>query len=183
MKQLKGFVFFVLTTSCLFYSCTGNSTANVSNDNGASSSGNSSAKSTGDASFSCKIDGKEFSGKGTDEMGNAAYVTGPGIINFVLTPIVAGQTGIPAQLTFHVADKGITTIHGTDNSDYSVRYAPANTLDNDYQCKEITVTIASSGTSRVTGTFSGTLSEPKTDRTVPVTDGKFDIPYSSYSKK
>ena len=58
-----------------------------------------------------------------------------------------------------------------------------NTLDNDYQSKELMVTITSSGTSRVTGTFSGTLTEPKTDRVVPVTDGKFDIPYSSYGKK
>jgi hypothetical protein len=144
---------------------------------------NSSANSKGDASFSCKIDGKDFSGKGTDQIGNAAYTTAPGIISFVLMPMVAGQTGVPAQLTFKVANKGITSIHGTDNPAYTIRYTPANTLDNDYQCKEITVTIISSGTSRVTGTFSGTLIEWKTKRDVLVTDGKFDIPYSSYSKK
>ena len=144
---------------------------------------NSSANSKGDAGFSCKIDGKDFSGKGTDQIGNAAYTTATGIISFVLMPIVAGQKGVPAQLAFKVANKGITSIHGTDNPAYSVRYTPTNTLDNDYQCKEITVTITSSGTSRVTGTFSGTLIEWKTERDVPVTDGKFDIPYSSYSKK
>ncbi len=174
----------------LFLSCSGKNSVNASADDisatspetGVSASSNTRA-SKGDASFSCKIDGKEFSGKGTDEIGNAAYITRPGIINFVLTPILAGQTGVPAQLAFHVADKGITTIRGTDNADYSVRYTPENTIDNDYQCKEITVMIASSGTSKVTGTFSGTLIEPKTDRIVPVTDGKFDIPYSSYSKK
>jgi hypothetical protein len=174
MKELKGFMLLILTISCLFYSCIGNNIASVSKDNSASSStGNSFATSTGDASFSCKIDGKDFSGKGTDEFGNAAYATVPGIINFVLMPIVAGQNGVPAQLAFHVAD----------NPDYSVRYSESNSIDNDYQCKEITVTITSSGTSRVTGTFSGTLIAPKTDRDVPVTDGKFDIPYSSYSKK
>lgn len=47
----------------------------------------------------------------------------------------------------------------------------------------MTVTITSSGTSRFTGTFSGALIEPKTDREVPVTDGKFDIPFSSLSEK
>jgi hypothetical protein len=144
---------------------------------------NSSANSKRDARFSCKIDGKDFSGKGTDEIGNAAYANKPGIISFVLTPIVAGQTGVPAQLAFKVANKGTTTIHGKNNPNNSVRYTPPNTLDNDYQCKEITVTITSSGTSRVTGTFSGTLIEWKTERDVPVTNGKFDIPYSSYSKK
>jgi len=144
---------------------------------------NSSANSKGDAGFSCKIDGKDFSGKGTDQIGNAAYTTATGIISFVLMPIVAGQKGVPAQLAFKVANKGITSIHGTDNPAYSVRYTPTNTLDNDYQCKEITVTITSSGTSRVTGKFSGTLIEWKTERDVQVTDGKFDIPYSSYSKK
>ncbi len=88
---------------------------------------------------------------------------------------------MPGGFGFEVPDKGTTTIRGVENPDYSIGYTPANTRDN-YECKEMTVTINSSGT-RVTGTFSGALIEPKTDRDVPVTDGKFDIPYSSYSKK
>jgi hypothetical protein len=84
MKELKRLIFLILTGSCLFYSCSGNSIASVSNDNGASSPGNSPAKSTGDASFSCKIDGKNFSGKGNDSYSNVAIVTSPGLINFVL---------------------------------------------------------------------------------------------------
>jgi hypothetical protein len=105
-----------------------------------------------------------------------------GRLNFVLMPIIAGQKGIPQQMNFFVADKGITIVHGTDNHDYSVVYSEANAMDNNYTCKEMTVTITSSGKSRVTGTFSGTLIEPKTGRNVPVTDCKFDIPYSTYSK-
>ncbi len=97
--------------------------------------------------------------------------------------VVSGQKGVPAQLSFFVADKGVTNIHGTDDPNHSAMYSEANAIDNDYQCKEMTVTITSSGASRVTGTFSGTLTEPKTDRDVPVKDGRFDIPYSSYSKK
>ena len=188
MQQVKSFSI-IIFSACLFFACSGNNTANAGKDStstslqtNASASSNTKA-STGDASFSCKIDGKDFSGKGTDQMANAALVTTLGIINFILSPIVPGQNGIPAQFAFYVADKGTTSIHGTDNPNYSVHYTQANTVDNAYQCKEMTVTITSSGGSRVTGTFSGTLIEPKTDREVAVTDGKFDIPYSSYSKK
>jgi len=181
MKYLK-LITSIFLSAILFVACSGNSPVNAGKKNSSSVSDSPTA-SVGDASFSCKIDGKDFSGKGTDEFGNAAYATEPGIITFVLVPIVAGQTGVPSQLAFYVANKGTTTIHGKDNPNNTVRYTPANTLDNDYQCKEMTVTITSSGTSRVKGTFSGTLIEPKTEREVPVTDGKFDIPYSSYSKK
>jgi hypothetical protein len=181
MKQLKGFVFFILTTSYLFYSCTGNSAAGVSNDNSASSPGNSSAKSTGDASFSCKIDGKDFSGKGNDSYSNVAIVTSPGLMNFVLVPMEK-QQGVPPQFNFFVADHGATTIHASNNGDYAVKYSPGG-IDSDYKCDEITVNIASSVGSRVKGTFSGTLIDPKTSKEVAVTEGKFDIPYSPYSKK
>ena len=175
----------MLVVSCILFACSSNSStsAAIGESSNAASDNSGGGSSKGDASFSCKIDGKDFSGTGTDQMSNAAMVTKPGIINFILSPIVAGQTGVPAQFAFYVADKGTTTIHGTDNPNYSAHYSPANTIDNNYQCKELTVTITSSGSSRVTGTFSGTLTEPGTDRTVPVTDGKFDIPYSSYSKK
>ena len=186
MKRLKLFSS-IFIVACLLLSCNGNQNeANVKDSNSPSkvqSAENNTANSTGDASFSCKIDGKVFSGKGTDGFANAAFATTPDITNFVLMPVVAGQEGVAAQFAFHVANKGTTTVHGTENSNYSVKYSPANSLDNDYQSKEITVTITSSGGSRFTGTFSGTLIEPKTDREVPVTDGKFDIPYSSYSKK
>jgi hypothetical protein len=152
--------------------CKGNSQGNTSNEN----------TSTGNASFSCKVDGKDFSGKGTDQITNAAFVHAPGIIYFTLSPILAGQSGPPYGFGFEVPDKGTIIIRGVENPDYSIGYTPINT-DNNYECKEMTFTIISSGTSRVTGTFSGTLIEPKTGRNVPVTDGKFDIPYSTYSKK
>ena len=182
MKQL--FILSIISLSLTVCSCGGNNAAKERNTNNVAVSSDAATSSLGgDASFSCKIDGKDFSGNGTNQMENAAFLHTPNIINFVLVPIVAGQKGVPAQFAFYVADEGATTIHGTDNPNYSAHYSPANTLDNDYQCKEMTVTITSSETSRVTGTFSGTLIEPKTDRDVTVTDGKFDIPYSSYSKK
>ncbi|HEY5408085.1 MAG TPA: hypothetical protein VIJ92_13405 [Ginsengibacter sp.] len=175
LKQLSVIIF-------LFYLCSCNNSSSASGNQAHATTTSTTAATGGDASFSCKIDGKDFSGMGTDQMANATMVTTPGIISFILSPVVAGQEGLPAQFAFHVADKGTTTIHGTDNPNYSTRYTPANSTAND-ECKDMIIIITSSGTSRVTGTFSGTLTEPGTDRTVPVTDGKFDIPYSSYSKK
>ena len=129
--------------SLLVYSCTGHNSTQIAGGTNtiAANSKEVVNKKTdaANASFSCKIDGKVFSGQGKDQMGNAAFVTSPGIIKFVLVPLVAGQKGIPSQLAFYVADKGTTTIHGTDNPNYSVRYTGSNTIDNDYGCKEMTV--------------------------------------------
>lgn len=184
MKQTRIFIAIIVLASLLVFACNGNNgNANTGKDSVQSNTSTTTASSSGDASYYCKIDGKVFSGKGTDGFGNAAFATTPDITNFVLMSVVAVQEGVPAQFAFYVANKGTTTVHGTDNSNYSVKYSPENSLDNDYQSKEITVTITSSGGSRFTGTFSGTLIEPKTDREVPVTDGRFDIPYSPYSKK
>jgi hypothetical protein len=123
MKQ-RNFYFIFLSLAFSLLSCKGNSQGNKKNEN----------TSTGNASFSCKVHGKDFSGKGTDQITNAAFVHAPGIIYFTLSPILAGRSGPPYGFGFE-------------------------------------------------GTFSDTLIEPKTGRNVPVTDGKFDIPYSTYSKK
>ncbi len=185
MKQLKTFSAIIIL-ACLFFSCNGNhSDANVKESSASStvqSPETTTANSTGDASYSYTIDGKISSGKGNADY-LSAFKSGNGIVKFVLANIEPNQQGIPTQFTFIVANEGTTIVHGTDNPNYSVRYSPANTLDFFYQCKEMTVTITSSGESRVTGTFSGTLIEPKTDREVPVSNGRFDMPYSPYSKK
>ncbi|HEY5367628.1 MAG TPA: hypothetical protein VIJ75_01445 [Hanamia sp.] len=188
MKQIKKLMLITLISLSLLCSCNGNGNSTVSKDSTSSltsSAKNSSENSTGDASFSCKIDGKEFSGKGTDQIVNAAYVTSPGVIHFALSPSFSGDPSTDMHaggFGFAVPDKGTTVIRGVENPDYYIGYNLPNEPTNTYHCKEMTVTINSSGT-RVTGTFSGTLIEPKTDRDVPVTDGKFDIPYSSYFKK
>jgi hypothetical protein len=175
--------------ACLFLACSNNS-ANASKGNSNDTlrkmeASSNSTTSGGDASFSCKIDGKDFSGKGTDQFVNAASVHAPGIIYFSLASNFSGDPGADMRaggLGFEVPDKGTTTIRDVENSDYSIAYNPPNQPTNTYKCKEMTITINSSG-GRVKGTFSGTLIEPKTGRDVPVTDGKFDIPYSSLTKK
>lgn len=175
----------VFVVSCLLTACSGTGTASVNKDSKPDSTATTGESSGGDASFSCKIDGKDYSGKGTDQIVNAATVHAPGIIYFSLSSNFSGDLSADLRaggFGFEVPDKGTTVIRGVEDPRYSVGYNLANDPKNTYRCKEITVTINSSDT-RVTGTFSGTLIEPKTDKEVAVTDGKFDIPYSSLSKK
>ena len=184
MKQLS--ILSILSLSLAVCSCGGNNAAKESNTNNVAVSSDAATSSSGaDASFSCKLDGKDLSGKGTDQIVNAATVHSPGIIYFTLSPGFSGNISDDLRaggIGFEVPDKGTTVIRGVENPDYSIGYTSVNTKEN-YECKEMTVSITSSGTSRLTGTFSGTLIEPKTDRDVTVTDGKFDIPYASYSNK
>ena len=145
----------------------------------------SASLSSSDASFSCKIDGKVFSGKGTDQYANAASVHAPGIIYFTLSSHFTGDVGANIRaggMGFEVPDKGTTVIRGEESEDYYIAYSLPNDPIHTYKCKEMTVTINCSAT-RVTGTFSGTLIEPKTGRPVPVTEGKFDIPFSTLTKR
>ena len=176
----------------IIYSCGSHNSSPAGNTadtiaaNAANASTSSNAKaSTGDASFSCKIDGKDFSGKGNDSYSNVVIRTAPGLINFVLIKMDNGQQGVPAQFNFFVSDHGTTTMHNSnspDNGDYSAKYTPGG-VDNTFGFKEVTVVITSSDASRVKGTFSGTLFDSQNKKEISVTDGKFDLPWSPYSKK
>src|SRR5450432_2408891 len=174
MKVLNRFAFFFIATS--IGACSGHNAANIDNASnaGASADATKTSSSTGDASFSYKMDGKDYSGNGTDQIENAASVHAPGIIYFGLSSSFTGDitTDLRAGgFGFEVPDKGTTVIRGEEVPEYSIGYNLPNDPRNTYRCKEMTVTINSSGT-RVTGTFSGTLIEPKTGKDVAVTDGK-----------
>jgi hypothetical protein len=165
-----------------FASCN-NDKANAGNNKSEPAAQNASL--SGNASFSCKINGKDFSGNGGDNLSNAAFKTNPGIINFTLVKIDKTQKGIPEQLSFTVADHGTTTMHNsnsTDNGSFSAKYSPRDYNDA-FGFSEVTVNITSSDASGIRGTFSGTLINPQGEKEIPVTDGKFDLPWSSYSKK
>ncbi len=185
MKQIKKILLITLSVSSLLYSCSGNSNASINNDSTSSSTEDLPENSTGAASFSCKIDGKDFLGNGSDNLSNAAFKTNPGIINFTLVKIDKTQKGIPEQFSFTVADHGTTTMHNsnsTDNGSFSAKYSPRDYNDA-FGFSEVTVNITSSDASGIKGTFSGTLFDPQNKKEIPVTDGKFDLPWSSYSKK
>jgi hypothetical protein len=181
--QLK-FFSSLIASACLLFACSGNTTANAIADS--TSAGSSNTKtSSGDASFSCKIDGQDFSGKGSDSYSNVVIKSAPGVINFVLVKMDKSQQGVPAQFNFFVADHGTTTMHNsnsTDNGNFSAKYSPGG-VDDDFGFKEVTVTITSSDASGVKGTFAGTLFDSKNKKEISVTDGKFDLPWSSNSKK
>lgn len=185
MKFLNLFVFNFIAASFAVCSCNNAPQANKNSGAVASSDAATTSASSGDASFSCKIDGKDFSGKGTDQIVNAASIHAPGVIYFSLASSYSGDPGADIRaggMGFEVPDKGTTVIRGEENPDFSIAYGLPGDPTNTYKCKEMTFTINSSGT-RVTGTFSGTLIEPKTGREVPVSDGKFDLPYSTLGRK
>lgn len=178
----------MILASLLCFSCKGNnSKATAGKESADGNTATATTSSTGNASFSCKIDGKDFSGNGTDQILNAASVHAPGVIYFGLSSKFTGDVSADMRcggFGFEVPDKGTTVVRGVEVPAYSIGYTPPGSPPTvNYSCKEMTVTITSSGGSRVAGTFSGTMIEPKTDREVPVTDGKFDIPYSTLGKQ
>ncbi len=146
------------------------------------SSKEASSPSNADASFSCILDGKEFSGKGTDQNINAAFhLTGEdkGQIFFRLSDM----NDIGDKLFFQVpAKEGSTTFSVTLANSYD-GYSTSDFAT--YIDDPVTVTINSISSSRVSGTFSGKYTLQKgsgtssSKQTIEVTDGKFDIPFST----
>ena len=181
MKQL--FITVIISLSLALCSCSGNNATKESNImNAAGSPIATTSISTSDASFSCIIDGKKFSGKGTDQNINAAFhLTGnnKGQIFFRLSDM--NNNG--DKLMFQVPDKeGSTTINVTPAHSYGgyVTGDFANYIDD-----PVMVTINSISSSGVSGTFSGKYTLQKgsgnsnSKQTIEVTDGKFDIPFST----
>ena len=187
MKQIIKLSVIILSAGSLLFSCNGNQgETNVKDSSSSStieSTENVNTNSTGDASYYYTIDGKNFSGSGTNQFVNAAVVHVPGIIYFNLAPVVPGTSTPGYGFNFEVADKGTTVVKGDEDHNYDITYTPENAGINTFKCKEMTVIITSSDGKRVAGTFSGTMIEPKTERVVSVTDGKFDIPYSTADKQ
>jgi hypothetical protein len=181
MKQL--FITAIISLSLALCSCSGHNATKESNImNAAGSPIATTSISTSDASFSCKLDGKEFSGKGTDQNINAAFhLTGnnKGQIFFRLSDM--NNNG--DKLMFQVpAKEGSTTIKVTPVYSYGgyVTGDFANYIDD-----PVTVTINSISSSGVSGTFSGKYTLQKgsgnsnSKQTIEVTDGKFNIPFST----
>lgn len=177
MKRIETIVTSLLVIT--LFSC-GNSSSNTADP--AATTQTSASTSDGDASFSCKLDGKEVSGKGTDQNINSAFhLAGDdkGQIFFRLSDM----NNIGDKLQFQVAGKvGSTTVSVSPTYSYG-GYTMADFSN--YNDDPITVTITSISSSRVSGTFSGKYSLQKgtgnsnSKQTIEVTDGKFDIPFST----
>ena len=173
MQHLKLLPAIILFT-CFLQACSGNNSANTGKANAANENVSTSS-SLPAASFSCKIGGNDFSGSGTDGITNSYLNSGPGLINFVLISMAPGQKGVPTQMNFFVANTGTTTIHRGDNTKYEIKYS-TDTSSHNWECNQMVITVTPSGTSRITGTFAGTFIDTNTNETLPVTDGKFDLP-------
>lgn len=173
MQNLKLLSAIILFT-CFLQACSGNNSANTGKAN-APNVNASPVSSSPTASFSSKIGGKDFSGSGTDGITNSFLNSGGGVINFVLVSMAQGQKGLPTQMNFFVANTGTTIIRGNEHTNYSIEYSE-QTSQHAWECKEMTVSVTPSGASRITGTFSGTFIDANTNETLPVTDGKFDLP-------
>lgn len=186
MKQIKKLILITLIPLSVLYSCNGNSKSNASKDSLSSSDSstkNSSANSTGDASFYCKIDGKEFSSSKKSEMQNVAVnLIGQrkGKVLFSLSDLKENASGAVDMLSFIVpGQQGPFTLTASNSTpgldDYilqGINYVP----------ETVTVNIISISATKIAGTFSGKYGIPSGagySKTVEVTDGKFDIPFST----
>jgi hypothetical protein len=131
--------------------------------------------------FSFVFGGKPASGSDTDmlQVVNVARHRGDGLITFELNDITHYPAAWP-HLHFTVADHGTTTIRGASDPKYSFEVTGGGEEDH-YRNDEMTVSIASNGATRVTGTFSGRVTHVSDDghATAAITDGKFDLPYAS----
>ena len=186
MKQIIQLSVVILTTGTLFFSCNGNQGAATAKDSSSSSAVQSTESSTehsnGDASYSYAIDGKSYSGSGTNQFVNAARTDKPGVISINLAPVTPGSLLPGYGFYFEIENKSTVIVHADDAGPNSIYYNPPNSGIKIFKCKEMTVNITSSGRSRFAGTFSGTMMEPNTNREVAVTDGKFDLPIVSPDK-
>ena len=180
MKPLNAFLLLSLIV-LEAASCNGSTTGKETKDPNATVLSDTSG-AMDDASFSCIVNGKAVSGKGTDQNINAAFhLTGDdkGQIAFRLSDM----NNIGDKFMFQVPAKtGSTTF--TVSPTYSYAGYTSSDLAS-YIDDPVTVTITSITASGVSGTFSGkyTLSKGTGDsnskQTVEVTGGKFNIPFST----
>jgi hypothetical protein len=182
MESLK-LITTIFLSVILFVACSGNSAANAGKENDASATAIADeSPSQAAASFSCMLDGKKFSGTGTDQNINAAFhLTGEnkGQVFFRLSDM----NNIGDKLMFQVPAKtGSTTFSVSPTYSYQ-GYTTSDFTT--YLDDPLIVTLTSITTSEISGTFSGkyTLSKgsgnSSSKQTIEVTDGKFNIPFST----
>ena len=195
MKYLKLFSPF-LFSACLLLACSGNSSSSKSNDPTPGNAAISGSSGSGDASFSATIDGTPVSGSEIDEMQtqNTAFIyppqnNKPQTVLFLLYSTKKGDDyysfrfSLPDKEGVYHATKGTyEESHSSVRLDFNLKSADNYARYNE---DSVTVTIDKITSSRISGTFSGALTLSDDTRSKPyksqviVTDGKFDIPFST----
>ena len=195
MKQL--FIVLIISLSLAICSCGSNNAAKEGDTNiAAVSSDAANSSSTSDAAFSYKIEGRSFSGKRTDNYFNCAIKHADNVVHFILTDLDPSPKKVQPQFSFSVADNGTTVVRKDDmdrlSSGNNVKYFTSFSIPGGgtgdiplYEFNDastVTVTITSNTSSRLKGTFSGSLLNPDTEKVVQLTDGSFDLPFAPTSK-
>jgi hypothetical protein len=182
--------------SSLFISCQGKKgTGGSGNEAVADVSGNQVSSGGGDAGFSVTIDGVHVSGKGTGELQlvNAAFIypktdSRPETILFDLYSTKAGDDFYSLRFSFPDKEGTYQIEQGNKNcACYIILDFNLRSSDNfaRYDGQAVTVDLQKISSTRITGTFSGTFSLSADTRSKPykkqvtITDGKFDIPFST----
>jgi hypothetical protein len=191
MKQITNYFLHLAVASLLLFACNGkDSKTNANKESANTNASTSDVSSKGDASFSANLDGVNISGSKIDDMQlhNTAFIypTADNSGKRLLFFLYSDKKGNDAySFRFSVPDKtGSFTKNLHDDHPFDI------TLDflggdlSRYTAKSVTVNITSITSSRTTGTFSGKFALSNdtpngTKKEVTVTDGKFDIPFST----
>jgi hypothetical protein len=191
MKRYKtSYLLLIVLTGILGFNC-GNGAVKGRDTSAAAAS----PAADGNATFSCKIDGTPITGSGIDELQqrNTAFiypvpVTGDHVM-FTLASTKDGSDPKPdySIRIYCPRKEGTYVITDADDDAENHNYVTVDFLSGDfsrYRMKSVTVTVTAIGNSRVSGTFSGTLSlsndTPRgIKKEITLSDGKFDIPFST----
>jgi len=180
----------IIFSACLLLACSVNNSSSKGKDSLADNASTSNTSSKGDGSFSANLDGVNISGGKIDDMQlqNTAFIypTADNSGKRLLFFLYSDKKGNDAySFRFSVPDKtGSFTKNIRDGQPFDV------TLDflggdlSRYSAESLTVNTTSVTASRVVGTFSGKFilsndTPNGTKKEVTVTDGKFDIPFST----
>ena len=176
--------------------CSGNNSSSTGKDSVADNASASGTTSPGSASFSATVDGTAISGNEIDEMQlqNTAFIyppqnNKPQTVLFFLYSTKKGDDYYSFRFSLPDKEGVYHATKGTyDESHSSIRLdLNLKSADNyaRYNEDSVTVSIDKLTSTRISGTFSGKLrlsddtrSKPYKDK-VMITDGKFDIPFST----
>jgi len=193
--QFIKFISALLVSANFLLGCSGSS-GNGGNKDISSSVNESATSSSGNANFSCTIDGTPVSGGTIDDMQlqNAAFIyppkdNGPQTVLFDLLSNKKGDDFYSYRFSlpdkegeYHATHGSYDQTHTSVTLDFNLR--SSNNFAR-YNEDSIKVTIDKLTSSRISGTFSGvwklssdTRSPQYKDKMV-VSNGKFDIPFST----
>jgi hypothetical protein len=182
-------LFAIVGASCFWAACSGGSVASAAKDTAPDNSTSSVSSSAGTAQFSYKIDGQSVSGGAIDALQefNTAFTDdvdeGKELL-FYLVDAKSEEFGSqPAhRLRFSVPCKTGQSSFGHDENGWGIEVDIPSDKDHTtrYFSDSFTISIASLSATRVSGTFSGKFNSENLDKkAIEITDGKFDIPFSS----